>query len=167
MDQEKGIIDYLAQVLAIFGFSILALNLFCLAIGDSAQSLSTMFAMGSKGLTVETMLQYLAISALSVGMRFFFFTDRWIKKMTVPLRTVCMLVAVLLITTVFIIRFGWFPADMWQNWVMFFVCFFLSFLCSYLVMRQKEKAENRKLMDALDRLKEKEGSGDERHNHNR
>ncbi len=162
MDQEKSIFDYLTQVLTIFGFSILALNLFCLAIGDSAQRLSTMFAMGSQGLTVETMLQYLCISALSVGMRFFFFTDRWIKNMTVPLRTVCMLVAVLLITVAFIIRFGWFPADMWQNWVMFFVCFFVSFICSYLVMLQKEKAENRKLKDALERLKEKEVSGDER-----
>ncbi len=156
MERNKNIFDYLAQVLTIFGFSMLILNLFCIVFGDSAQGLSSMFALGSLGIPVEIAFQYLVISTLIVGSRFLFFSDRFFQKMSVPLRTVCMLGSVLFITAAFIIRFQWFPADLWQAWAMFFVCFLLSFLCSYLVMLLKEKAENRKLKEALDRLKEKE-----------
>lgn len=161
MDQNKNIFDYLAQVLLIFGFSMLILNLFCIIFGDSAQSLSSMFALGSRGVPAEIAFQYLIISALIAGLRFLFFSERLIKKMPIPLRTVCMLGSVLLITAAFIIRFRWFPADLWTAWVMFFVCFLLSFICSYLVMLLKEKTENRKLKEALDKLKEKETSSHE------
>lgn len=156
MERNKTIFDYLAQVLTIFGFSMLILNLFCMIFGDSAQGLSSMFALGSQGVPAEIAFQYLAISALIVGIRFLFFSDRLIKNMPIPVRTVCMLGCVLLLTAVFIICFQWFPADLWIAWVMFFVCFLLSFVCSYLVMLLKEKAENRKLQEALDRFKEKE-----------
>lgn len=157
MEERKTIFDYLAQVLIIFGFSMLILNLLCIVFGDSARSLpSSMFALGSRGIATETAFQYLTVSALITGLRFLFFSDRFIPKMSVPLRTVCMLGSVLLITTAFIIRFQWFPFDLWQAWIMFFVCFLLSFVCSYLVMLLKERTENRKLQEALKKLKEKE-----------
>lgn len=161
MDENKGIFDYLTQVMVVFGFSMLVLNIFCIVFGDSAQGLSSMFAMGSQGLPVEMAFQYLGISALIVGIRFLFFTDRLIKNMTIPLRTVCMLGSVLLITVAFIIRFQWFPADMWQAWAMFLLCFIVCFICSYFMMLLKEKTENRKLNEALSKLKEKEVSESE------
>lgn len=161
MEEKKNIFDYLAQVLIIFGFSMLILNLFCIVFGDSAQSMSSMFALGSRGLAVETVFQFLVTSILVVSLRFFFFTDRFIKHMSLPLRTVCMLGSVLLAMAVFIVRFQWFPADFRLGWVMFFVCFLFSFVCSYLVMLLKEKTENRKLREALDKLKEKENSDHE------
>lgn len=161
MEEKKTIFDYLAQVLMIFGFSMLILNLFCIIFGDAAQNLSSMFALGSRGLAVETVFQFLLTSILVVGLRFFFFTDRFLKHMTLPLRTVCMLGSVLLIMAAFIVRFQWFPANFRLGWIMFFVCFLLSFICSYLMMLLKEKAENRKLKEALEKLKEKETSSHE------
>lgn len=161
MDENKGIFDYLTRVMVVFGFSMLALNIFCVIFGDSAQGLSSMFAMGSRGLPVETTFQYLGISALIVGIRFLFFTDRFIKNMAIPLRIVCMLGSVLLITAVFILRFKWFPADLWKAWAMFLFCFIVCFLGSYLTMLLKEKTENRKLNEALNKLKEKEVSENE------
>ena len=161
MDENKGIFDYLTQVMVVFGFSMLVLNIFCVIFGDSAQRLSSMFALGSQGLSVEMAFQYLGISALIVGMRFLFFTDRLIKNMSIPLRTVCMLGSVLLIAVAFIIRFQWFPADMWQAWAMFLFCFIVCFLGSYSVMLLKEKTENRKLNEALSKLKKKERSENE------
>lgn len=158
MDENNGIFDYLTRVMVVFGFSMLVLNIFCVMFGDSAQGLSSMFAMGSRGLPVEMAFQYLAISALIVGMRFLFFTDRLIKNMAMPMRTVCMLGSVVLIAVVFIICFQWFPVDMWQAWAMFLLCFVICFLGSYFVMLLKEKTENRKLNDALSKLKKKEGS---------
>lgn len=161
MDENKGIFDYLTQVFVVFGFSMLVLNIFCIMFGDSAQGLSSMFALGSQGLPVEMAFQYLGICVLIVGIRFVFFTDRLIKNMSIPLRTVCMLGSVLLITVVFIIRFQWFPIDLWQAWAMFFLCFAVCFIGSYFTMLLKEKTENRKLNEALSKLKKKEKTENE------
>lgn len=161
MDENNGIFDYLTRVMVVFGFSILVMNVFCVMFGDSARRLSSLFAMGSHGLSVETTFQYLGISALIVGIRFVFFTDRLIKNMSIPLRTICMLGSVVLIAAAFIIRFHWFPVDMWQAWAMFFLCFTVCFIGSYSIMLLKEKTENRKLNEALSKLKKKEGSENE------
>lgn len=156
MKENRTIFDYLTQVLVIFGFSMLVLNIFCLLFGESAREFSSIFRLGRQGISVETAFQYLGVSALIAGARYLFFTDMIIRKMAIWLRTVCMLGTVILIISACIVLLGWFPPDMWQPWVLFFVCFGISFLGSYIVMILKEKAENRKLNEALDRLKEKE-----------
>lgn len=157
MEKRKTIFDYLAQVLIVFGFAMLVMNLFCLAFGDSAKNFSAMFKLGVQGIPIETVFQFLFISALITAVRFIFFTDIFIKKMPIWLRTFCMLASVIIIIASFIITFHWFPINMWQPWAMFFVCFIISFLGSYLIMIIKEKAENRRMAEALQRLKEKEG----------
>ncbi|MDE7231590.1 MAG: hypothetical protein K2N37_00735 [Lachnospiraceae bacterium] len=42
---------------------------------------------------------------------------------------------------------------MWQPWAMFFICFLLSFLGSWFVMTVREKVENDRMDQALQRLK--------------
>lgn len=156
MEEKKTLFDYLAQVLAIFGFAMLLLNIFCLAFGSSARDISAMFQLGSQGIPVEIAFQFLCVSVLITGARFVFFTDVFIKKMPLAFRTVCMLAAVVIIIAAFVIVFHWFPANMWQPWAMFFFCFGCSFLGSWLVVEIKEKTENRRMEEALQRLKEKE-----------
>jgi hypothetical protein len=117
-----------------------------------------MFELGSQGVPLKTTFQLLCVSLLVIGLRIIFFTDMLIKKMPIWLRTICMLVSVVIVIAAFITMFHWFPVDMWQPWVMFFVCFGISFLGSYFVMVLKEKAENRQMEEALQRLKEKEKS---------
>ncbi len=158
MDEKKTIFDYLAQVMIIFGFTMLILNIFCLVFGNAAKDISTLFELGDQGIPVGITLQFLCISALITGLRFVFFTDVIIQKMPIWLRTVCMLIFVVIIIAAFIIIFNWFPANMWQPWAMFFVCFGLSFLGSCLVVVVKEKVENKHMEEALRRLKEKEGN---------
>lgn len=156
MKEKRTILDYLAQVMIVFGFMMLVLNVFCLAFGNSAKDFSAMFELGNQGIPVKITFQFLCVSALNVGVRFIFFTDVIIKKMPIWLRAICMLVSIVIIIAVFIIVFHWFPANMWQPWAMFFICFGISFLGSYFVMIIKEKAENRQMEEALQRLKEKE-----------
>lgn len=156
MNEKKTIFDYLAQVMIVYGFAVFVMNLFCLVFGNSAKDFSSMFALGNRGLPVETAFQFLLVSALIIGLRIIFFTDMLIKKMPIWLRTICMLVSVVIIIAAFIIVFHWFPVDMWQPWAMFFICFGISFLGSYFIMAIKEKAENRQMEEALRRLKEKE-----------
>ncbi len=158
MDEKKTVFDYLAQVMIIFGFAILILNIFCLVFGNAAKDVSTLFELGDQGIPVGITLQFLCISTLITGVRFVFFTDVIIQKMPIWLRTVCMLIFVVIIIAAFIIIFNWFPVNMWQPWAMFFVCFGLSFLGSCLVMIVKEKVENKHMEEALRRLKEKEGN---------
>lgn len=156
MEERRTFLGYLAQVMVVYGFSMLVMNLFCLAIGDLAKGFSTMFSLGAAGVPVGISLQYLAVSALIVGIRFIFFTDALIRKMPVWLRTIGMLACVLVVIVIFVLAFGWFPVDSWQPWVMFFLCFGISFLGSYLVMAIKEKSENRRMEEALRHLKERE-----------
>jgi len=161
MEEKKTIFDYLSQILVVFGFSMLILNIFCLAFGNSAKDFSAMFELGNQGIPVKIAFEFFCLSSFITGIRFVFFTDIWIKKMPVWARTICMLVLVLIVIVAFIIIFGWFPIDMWQPWAMFFLCFGISFTGSYFVMMIKEKVENRKMKEALERLKEKEKTQNE------
>ena len=156
MEEKRTVFDYLAQVLIIFGFAMLTLNVFCLVFGNSAKEFSAMFALGEQGIPAQIVFQFLAISVLLVGVRFLFFTDMVIKKMPIWLRTVCMLTVIVVIIAVFVIAFDWFPVNMWQPWAMFFICFILSFLGSYFVMIVRAKVENDRMDEALQRLKEME-----------
>lgn len=155
MDEKKTIFHYLAQVMIVFGFAMLVMNIFCLVVGNSAKGFSSMFELGNQGVPVKIAFQFLFVSALIIGLRIIFFTDMLIKKMLIWLRTICMLVSVVIIIAAFIIAFHWFPVNMWQPWAMFFLCFGISFLGSYSIMTIKEKAENRQMEEALRRLKER------------
>ena len=156
MEEKRTVFDYLAQVFIVFGFAMLVLNIFCLVFGDSAKGFSAMFELGNQGIPAKIVFQFLCISFLLTGVRFIFFTDIIIKKMPIWLRTICMLIIIVIIVAAFIIAFHWFPVDMWQPWVMFFICFGISFFGSYFVMIIKEKTENKQMNEALQRLKERE-----------
>lgn len=156
MEEKRTVFDYLAQVFIVFGFTMLLLNIFCLVFGNSAKGFSAMFELGNQGVPAKIAFQFLCISFLLVGVRFIFFTDIIIKKMPIWLRTICMLIIIVIIVAAFIIAFHWFPVNMWQPWVMFFICFGISFFGSYFVMIIKEKTENKQMNEALQRLKERE-----------
>ena len=156
MEKRGTIYDYFAQVLQSFGFVILCMNVFCLIFGESAKEFSTMFALGGKGVPVETAFQYLLLSALLVGLRYFYFTDVVIKKVSIAARTVGMFVSIVLIIVWFIWGFGWFPVDMWEPWVGFGICFVISVSVSVIVSVHKERLGNKKLEEALERLKSEE-----------
>lgn len=161
MDEKKSIFSYLGQVMIVFGFAILVMNIFCLIVGNSAKGFSSMFELGNQGIPVKIAFQFLLVSFLIIGLRIIFFTDLLIKKMPIWLRTICMLVSVVIIIAGFIIAFHWFPINMWQPWAMFFICFGISFLGSYFIMSVKEKAENRQMEEALRRLKGREDKQNE------
>lgn len=156
MEKRKTVFDYLAQVMIVFGFTMLALNIFCIVLGNSAKDLSAMFELGNQGIPVGIAFQFLCVSALTICVKLVFFTDVLIKNMPIWLRTICMLATIVAIITVFSVLFHWFPVDMWQSWAAFLISFGLSFLGSYLVVVMKEKTENRKMEEALRRIKEKE-----------
>lgn len=159
MEERKTIFDYIGQVFMIFGITICILNVFCLLFGEDAKAYSTMFSLGKEGLSVPVMIQFLLASACTVANRTLFFTETFIKNMTVPVRAVCMVIVEVAVTTVFIIVFGWFPTDMWLPWVMFLISFAVCFVLSLAVTVIKTRVENRKMEEALKRLKREEKAG--------
>ena len=156
MDNKPTILDYLSQVFMIFGIAVLTLNIFCLLFGDSAQEISTIFALGSEGLSVKTMVQFLLAIAITIVLRFVFMTDIIIKKMPLVARVIAIFAAVFLNIVVFVLLCGWFPVDNPMAWIMFLISFAISCAASTAVSLLKEKMENRKLAEALNRLKEEE-----------
>lgn len=161
MEERKTIFDYIGQVFFIFGFSMAVLNIFCLLFGEDAKEFSSMFSLGKEGLSITTMAQYFVVSILIVMARFLFFTDVVIKNMRVAVRTFCMLMSVIGIIVLFIICFDWFPAHMFLPWFMFFVCFGICFAGSLAVTVLREKAENKKMEEALAKLKQQDnGEGE-------
>lgn len=156
MENRKTIFDYFGQTLMVFGVTILILNLLCYICGEDAKEFSTIFQLGKDGLALSTMLQFFAAAVLITIARIFFFTDMLLKKMSVAGRTICMLFTVIVLIGIFAYMFGWFPVDMWQAWVGFFVSFFLCFVVSAIISIKKEKMENQVLETALKKLQEKE-----------
>jgi len=153
MKKHETVFDYIGQIFLIYGFTIICLNIFCILFGESAKEYSTIFAMGKYGLSVATMVQFFFVSVVIATLRFVFFTDGLIKKVPLAVRIASMFAIIILVMIVLIIRCGWFPVNKWQPWVMFFVCFGISAGVSTIVSVIKEKIENKKMEEALQRLK--------------
>ena len=68
----------------------------------------------------------------------------------------CMVLSEISTIVGFVLCFDWFPTDMWLPWIMFILCFGLCFVVSTVVTMWKEKMENRKMEEALAKLKKQE-----------
>lgn len=155
MEKKKTIFDFGNQVFCSFGFSMMAMAVFSRMVGDEAKEISTLFSMGTEGVPVSVMWQFLIVNILITGYRFFFFSEKTIRHMSVIKRTLCMLCSVILTVAVFVYFCGWFPFDVWQAWLAFFLSFGICFVISLFLMKWKEKLENRKMEEGLKRVKEK------------
>lgn len=156
MEERKPLLDYLGQAILCYGFTILVIGCFTYLFGREAQNYSALFALGDQGIPLSISMQFLLLSALITLLRILFFTDCFIKEMRLWMRTCAMLGCVISLIAAFIFIFHWFPADDMIAWLLFLCCFTLSFIGSALVMHYKETMENRKMAEALEKLKQKE-----------
>ena len=154
MDKKTTVFDFAGQSLIIFGFSVIFLMIFTYFFGDSGFGYSSIFALTSEGLTLSTLLQFLLTSTIISFLRQLFFKDVMIKRMSMPLRTVGMFVSVVLVIVLFVWLFDWFPVNDWLPWVLFVICFIISSLGGFLVSMLKEKTENKKMQEALEKMQE-------------
>lgn len=162
MEEKKTVFTYLANAFMIFGVTVLILSVLTVLCGEEAREVSSIFALGGAGITVATILQFFLTSVLTAMINMVFFSDGLIRKVPLWCRTVCMLLAEVIMVVIFVAVFGWFPMDMWEPWVMFFLSFLVCFGVSVGVTVLKEKMENRKMEEALERMKrkgEQDGNG--------
>ncbi|MCD7731686.1 MAG: hypothetical protein LUI05_09375 [Oscillospiraceae bacterium] len=161
MERKKNIFDYCGMVLMQFGFSVIVMMIFTRIFGEKAKDFSAMFMLGKEGLSIIVLLQFLLLTVLIVMLRFVFFTDCIIKKLAMSFRGAFMMVAVLLLTAVFIITCDWFPIDNIFCWIMFVLCFLISLLGTIGMLSIKEKIENKQLDEALKHYQDKGRNFDE------
>lgn len=154
MIKKSTIFDYFIQIMVIWGISILSLCLFCSVFGEMAKGYSSMFQLGNSGIAISTLIQYLFLSVIVASLRWLFFTDVFIKRVSIMIRTIMMFVSVILLIGIFAAIFQWFPVNDMKSWTMFFVCFFVCACISVVISAIKEKSDNKKMQEALEHLKE-------------
>ncbi len=154
MDKRSTVFGFLSQVFLIYGITTGLLNIFCVIFGKDAQGYSSIFSLAEAGVSVPTSLQFLLAVTIVTVLRIIFMTDILIKTMSVPARITMMFVSVFAVMIGFVFVFGWFPADDPLAWVMFIVCFAVSCTISVIISTIAERQENRRLEEALKRVKE-------------
>ena len=153
MEEKKTVFNYISQLFAIYGVVTVIFVVINIIIGNEAGSVSTLFSLGSTGLSTRTLIQLFILVVIVTVDDNIFLTDLVIKNMPLVLRNILFFAVILVTITVFAAVFGWFPLDNIGSWIGFIVSFSVCAAVSSILMRMEEKAENKKMQDALNRLK--------------
>ena len=153
MIKKDTIFDFMTNVMMIFGVSVMCLLLFTFLFGEDAKAVSTIFALGNKGIALQTLLQFFVSSFLITVLEWMFFTDKIFKKMSLAVRFMLTFISIVILIAVFATIFRWFPVNMVLPWVMFLCCFAVCATVSVVLSVLKEKRDNAKLQNALELLK--------------
>ena len=154
MEKPKTIFDYAGDVLKIFGLTTALFLLFVRLFGADAQDVSTLFSLGRSGISIAALAQLLLLCALIVVLRFVFFTEKIIRRAGIVLRVAAMAAGTVVLIVIFVTVFGWFPTDMPLAWICFAVSFLLCGSLGALISSCKERLENRKMAEALEKMKD-------------
>ena len=155
MDKKRTIFDFLGSVFMIYGITVTLLIGITYFLGSIQNSGNTMLVLGNIGLSTTLLLQFLFISFINIGLQYLFHSDWFIKEGSHRLRTALMLISILLVMSLLIHLFNWFPKNDWLPWLLFFSFFILSSIVSILVISWKEKLENKQMEEGLKRFKNK------------
>ena len=153
MKKQATIFDYVGQAFLLFGVIVVLLMLISQVFGSDVKEYSIMFSLGNEGLTTDLLLQFLSISIIITGLNVIFASDKFIKTGSKALRISGLLGSIILIMSLYIYFFHWFPMNSITPWLLFFLMFFSSFGISVAVVLWKERLENRQMEEALKRVK--------------
>ncbi|MGN0513308.1 MAG: hypothetical protein ACI4S2_05765 [Lachnospiraceae bacterium] len=151
MEDNKTIFNYLGQLFATYGIIVTIFVVFTLLIGENVNGVSSLYSLGNKGLSIQTLIQVFILSIIITISQVAFLTDKWIKNMQMIIRnimffgTICVTVAL----------FSWFPMGNVGAWIGFLISFIVCSAISVGIKKLAEDAENKKLAQALKKLKEK------------
>ena len=160
MVREKPvtIIQFITKVLVIFSFVMLFMSIIGPIIGDEAQGVSTLFILGSQGVSYTSIYQALCLSLYTNIVQVIFLSGFLEKRMQLLWRTVLMFASVFIGCGVLSVLFGWFPADNLLAWILYLLCFVVMAGISSAVMIVKNKLENAKVNQKLAEYKQAQQS---------
>ena len=99
------------------------------------------------------LIQLLLLAVIITAAQNVFLSDILIKNMALIVRNILFFVTVMIALAVFVILFGWFPVNEAGAWIGFLISFAVCTTVSAVFMRLEERAENKKMQEALNRLK--------------
>lgn len=155
MEEKKTVFYYLRQTFATYGFIVLAFIIMGIVIGEKTKGYADLFSMGNAGMSMPILLELLLLAVVITLAQVAFLTDTWIMNMSMVLRNVLFFVSVLIVIVLMIVAFNWFPIGDVTAWVGFIISYALSMFISALITRLKERAENSKMQEALDKYNRK------------
>lgn len=158
MIKKNTIFDFMINAMVVFAISIISICLFTFLFGKEAEEVSSLFALGEKGIPLSTVVQFLVLAFMITAMQWIFFTDKIIKTLSLTLRIISMFVMIIIMIAVFAAVFQWFPVNMIKPWIMFFICFAIYATVSVILSGLKEKKENEKMQEALELLNQEDVS---------
>ncbi len=151
MEEKKNFFYYMRQVFATYGLIVLAFIIMSIVIGEKAKDYAYLFFMGNAGLSTPILLELLFLAVMITLAQVIFLTDKWIMDMSMMIRNVLFFVSVLIVIVFMIVAFNWFPVGDMTAWLGFIISYALSMIISSLVTRLKERADNSKMQEALDK----------------
>lgn len=152
-DRVLALYKFITQVLIIFSIMILFITLTGIVVGESAKEYSTMFSLGNKGIGYDTILQGLLSSVAITSISKVFLSEKIFKNMMTLWKRILMIISIIIIIVVFIICFKWFPVNLVEAWIGFFISFGGFFFLSTIIMLTKTKREAKKYYELLETYK--------------
>ena len=156
MEQNKTIFNYIGQFFATYGIIVTIFIVFTCLIGENAKNVSSLYSLGSQGLSLDTLLQLLALAGIITLAQVTFLTDYWIKNMNMILRNVMFFVTICVVIGTFTAIFMWFPVNNIMAWVSFAISFTICTVISVFISKLHENAENKKMEQALAKIKKQD-----------
>ena len=151
MEEKKTIFNYISQAFATYGIIVLVFVVFNILLGDVAGDYSALFALGKDGMSIPVLLELLLLAIMITFAQVLFLTDKWIENMSMIIRYVLFFGTVMIVMIVMIIVFNWFPIGDMYAWGGFVISYTVSMITSALLTRLKERTENSKMQEALDK----------------
>lgn len=154
-DKVLALYKFIAQILIIFSVTMLFITFNGIIAGESAKEYSTMFSLGNKGVSFDTILQILLSSVVVSLINQVFFSEKLFKNMMMLWKIILMIIFIIAAIVIFTIYFKWFPINLAEAWIGFFVSFGGFFLVSTVIMITKTKREAKKYEELLENYKKK------------
>ncbi len=151
MEEKKTIFYYIRQAFATYGIIVLVFVVFNILLGDVAGDYSALFALGQDGMSIPVLLELLLLAIMITFAQVLFLTDKWIVNMSMIIRYVLFFGTVMIVMIVMIIVFNWIPIGDMYAWGGFVISYTVSMITSALLTRLKERTENSKMQEALDK----------------
>ena len=151
MEDKKTVFEYIGQLFTTYGIMVVIFIVINLVIGNDARQLSTLFALGGNGLSSATLLELLMLALIITVAQNIFLSDILIKNLALIARNILFFLSIMVAIIIFVIVFGWFPVINVGAWIGFIISFALCTAISAFIMHLEEKAENKKMQDALRR----------------
>ena len=161
MEEKKSLYYYIGRLFTTYGIIVLMFVIITDMIGGHAQGYSTLFELGKRGLTLNTLLQLFALAVIISVCRRILYSDSLIKSMSIIARNIIFFVVITVTITLFVIFFGWFPINDISAWIGFFISFAVSSAVAVIVSRMLERAENNRMNRALEKYISVKGDNDD------